>query len=310
VRFRFDIPPENLIISDHTGRSLHDPAASQEEHSSAGLIAQAAQYDRELAAKANEALSLAFGPHMAYLTVVSDWDFDQSTTIEELVDPSRRAAVTEELTSTKTTGEGAGSATGGPTGVASNVDQPPAAAAPAASESSSKDERKVFETSQTTMHRVHRTPMLRRLSVSLFLDESLAERSAEVEALAKSVVGFVQNEKRQDQLASLVAPLGTVNAPAEEKPDEGGGLSPTLTLLLERGVEIAAALFFLLILAKSLRAPKAASERALVPQHPADPDLELLARAQVEELVRTDPDRVSAILSRWAEQESLAESKP
>jgi len=38
----------------------------------------------------------------------------------------------------------------------------------------------------------------------------------------------------------------------------------------------------------------------------ADP--ELLARARVEELVKSDPRRVGEILSRWASEESLARS--
>jgi len=95
--------------------------------------------------------------------------------------------------------------------------------------------------------------------------------------------------------------------------------------VLQRGVEIAAALVFALLLLSSLRGSKrsaaaaapagdgatAGHTTARVPVGgPGEPmvDPETLARAQIEELVRSDPRRVGEILSRWAGEGAAARS--
>ena len=83
--------------------------------------------------------------------------------------------------------------------------------------------------------------------------------------------------------------------------------------LFERGVELLAALAFLFVLFKSLKNGKfkgdaegAESDAGEAPEE--EIDLELLARKRVEELLEKEPERVSALLSRWALGESFYSS--
>ena len=93
----------------------------------------------------------------------------------------------------------------------------------------------------------------------------------------------------------------------QQLPAEDG--DQTMEMLMTRGVEIVAALGFVVVLLLSLKAPKKA------PSNPTtigpdgeeefgldEPDPSLLARAQIEELVKTDPRRVGEILSAWASE--------
>jgi hypothetical protein len=84
-----------------------------------------------------------------------------------------------------------------------------------------------------------------------------------------------------------------------------------MRFLIERGIEIVAAIFFLLVLVTSLRGARkavVAAKAAGTPPPPSEPEPELLARHQIEELVRTDPRRVGEVLSRWADEGSTVRS--
>ena len=153
-----------------------------------------------------------------------------------------------------------------------------------------------------------RTPHLERLSLSLFLDQSLKPRQTEVEAAVKSAVGF--DAQRGDSFAAMTAPFAGVERdpqgqPVPHKATQVDAPSRWLELLLQRAVEIAAAAALVFVVWRVLRAPK--KNLDLDPPRPAGVDeekwTEMLARSRVEELVRTDPARVAAILSRWVADE-------
>ena len=88
-----------------------------------------------------------------------------------------------------------------------------------------------------------------------------------------------------------------------------------MELLLTRGVEIVAALAFVLVLLKSLKGPKSAGAKGgsgarggaggadTEPQVELDPAL--VARAQIDELVKSNPRKVGEILSRWASEDTV-----
>src|SRR6185436_15686621 len=106
--------------------------------------------------------------------------------------------------------------------------------------------------------RLERTnaPKLERLSVSLFLDESQKERLKDLEASVKASVGF---DDKRDGFSSLVTAFASV------KRDDKGQIVPppaaaevsapnrTMEMLLQRGIEIAAAVAFLFLLFKTLK---------------------------------------------------------
>ena len=237
----------------------------------------------------------------------------------------------DEKTETITPSGAAAPESGGAAGTASNiaVEDPAAAAKAAAAQAASippattSDQKKRYETGRTKTRTVHSTPTLKRLSVSLVLDESLNAKRDEIGQLVEAIVGF--EKKREDVLrvsttAIAVPPVDVPGTP--DKPVVSEGMSPTLKLLLQHGIELMAAAVFLFIALKAMKGVKkgtliphasggAASASASVggfgrasPQvgeaDDAEPDPELLARVRVEELVRSDPRRVGEILSRWA----------
>ncbi|MEM7515622.1 MAG: hypothetical protein AAF368_01680, partial [Planctomycetota bacterium] len=152
-----------------------------------------------------------------------------------------------------------------------------------------------------------------------------------LESLQTSVqaaVGFVE---KRDSFSAMVLPFASLPRDEEGKilpPPEveaPAPPSPMVSVLLERGVEIVAALAFVIVLLRSLRggsgtkkqadesvqtpgetstAAAAGSATSAAGEELSEEELERLAVAQVEALVKTDPDRVAEILSRWALEES------
>jgi flagellar biosynthesis/type III secretory pathway M-ring protein FliF/YscJ len=323
VRFRFDVPPENLVISDQTGRALYDPTKGGEtEDTLQTLLEHARQYDQQLELKVNGALTHAFGPDKALVTVTSEWDHEQSTSVSETVEPTKKA-ITERTTSSESTQPAP--IVGGPAGVSSNIDQgfgvetaavPDASVAPGNDFTKTEETEKTYDTSRSRVQTVRSAPLLRRLSVSLTLDESLAGKRDEIEGLVKVAAGF--DASRNDQFSTATTTFVT---PEEAPADEGAGAtgaapssagpSESTRFLVERGIEIVAAIFFLLVLVTTLRGARkavAAATAASTPPPPSEPEPELLARHQIEELVRTDPRRVGEVLSRWADEGSTVRS--
>ena len=320
VRYRFGVPPENVIISDQSGRILYDPTREQEEGPDLQrLLEHSAAYDRDLAAKVNEALTLAFGERKALVTLTSEWDHDQSTIVAETLDPETVTLSTEKRASKSPLAiPGAGGIPGSSSNLASDdgfgtehaaVPQSGVAAAPAAL-SETTDEKTTFDAARSRTQTVRTTPKLERLSVSLVIDTSLAEKREEIVELVKAAVGF--DAQRQD-LIGVSTTAFAVDADAAEpgEVEEAAPAAPnrTLELLLTRGVEIVAALAFVIVLLKSLKGGKraakaAAGGSALAANGLPEPDPALVARAQIEELVRSNPRRVGEILSRWASEET------
>jgi len=99
-------------------------------------------------------------------------------------------------------------------------------------------------------------------------------------------------------------------AETEETPEETeSGVMVLVEKYMQRGVEILVALVFIILLLKSLKGAKTSSKargaaRAQAAAAEAEIDPELLARAQVEDLLRADPERVGEILSAWVRDEA------
>ncbi|MAE28303.1 MAG: hypothetical protein CMJ87_04860 [Planctomycetes bacterium] len=321
VCFRFGVPRENVVLSDQYGNNLRANAA---DSSLAGVIDHQDRYDALLAAKTNDVLTRILGEDRAHVVVNSDWIHEQTSSVEESLDDEHKVVVSEETFSTKTP-QGA-NASGGPAGIGSNLTSEyglnnaatPAAPAPTAvavggpqSDVATTDERrKTTAVGRTTESTVNLAPRLSRLTVTLFLEDSVSAHASELEASVKSCVGF--DEARGDVFSATMLPFATL-----ERDESGAPLTapvtppaetvnPMFELALERGVEIVAALAFIFVLLRSL---KSSSKKSVVPVGSApideqeDLDRELLARAQVEDLLRTDPQRVSDVLSRWAAEE-------
>ncbi|MCC6408121.1 MAG: hypothetical protein IT453_13245 [Planctomycetes bacterium] len=334
VRFRFGVPSDNVIVSDQSGRALYDPARSQGLGGDpASLLDYAHSYDREIAEKVNSQLALAYGTKKALVTVTSEWDHDQRTTVSETLPP--KGTLVSEKSIKSETPAGAVPTNGGPAGTASNVpsetsfgaDGAAIAANPSSTGSSqmstSNETEKSYEVSRSKTQTVHSTPTLKRLSVSLLLDESLAAKKTEIQSIVQAAVGFDSEREDVIQVGTTAFTTETAVAVDTNTPvEESSGPSPMLRMLLERGIEIAAAIVFLFVLFKTLKGvkpgalPVAAGAGAVGGGSSvggdggsggaAEPDPEMLARARIDELVRTDPRRVGEILSRWAGESRAA----
>jgi flagellar M-ring protein FliF len=331
VRNRFGVPAENVVISDQSGRMLYDPEQKNDTLShSRDLFEHAAAYDRALAAKANSQIEAAFGKRKALVTVTSQWNWDQSTTVDEKSDPTTAPLQSELRTSS--TPQPSSDDVGGAAGITSNIaadfgnanaNVPADANKPAAKSdavATTKEERKVFEASHSRVQTVHSTPELERLFVSLVVDDSLGAKKAEIQALVEAAVGL--DKARKDVIGVSTTTFAPEDAADPAK--DGGAAAPSegpskmTKILIERGVEIVCAVAFLGLLAVSLKGKKSAvAATAATPASHAGGgengelavEPELLARAQIEELVRTDPRRVGEILSRWADDRAPAATR-
>ncbi len=146
------------------------------------------------------------------------------------------------------------------------------------------------------------------------IHESLKDRLVDATNLVKGAVLF---EEDRDTFFEAALPLAGVEVdkdgnpvlpeaqPVPEPPNR------MMTLLIERGVEILAAAAFLFVLARSLKKSKAklaprgkgaeSSSRSGGFEIPEEElDLDMLARKHVEQMLEEDPEKVAALLSRWA----------
>lgn len=308
VRYRFNVPPENVVISDQSGKSVWDGSDDSDLGQVASeILEHKASYDAELTRKTNLVLDRIFGDGMAYVVVNSEWTYDTTETVRETIDPKNKAVVSQ-TTNKSSTPSGSNTALGGPIG-ASSPDLTNAQSAGAAQTAETSETKTTTLVGKSTEHVRQNAPLLKRLSVSLFLDDSLKDRKDSLESSVKTSIGFVAD---RDAFSSLVTPFASiardeqgklVPPPAKEPVSER---SPWIELLIQRGIEIAAALAFLFVLFKALKSvpKKAAARGADVAAQANDTQYaEMLAKSQVEELVRSDPDKVGAILSRWAAQD-------
>ena len=330
VRFRFDVPSENVIISDQFGNSVYDGGELAGPGSAMDVQESRTRFEQDLQAKANLILDKVLGEGAAYVVVNSEWSYDQRETVRESYNPDKVVEVSKDTESTKTpVGSGivaakpiGGNEAGGPVGSDANLaGQNPVvdtSAAPAvAGEATTKSERTKTIVGKETEHLLSRMPVLKRISLSLFLDESLKDRETDLMASVQAAVGFVEE---RDDAKAFVAAFASL-----PRDDEGNVVRPEpaplpeepsaiMGLLLKHGIEVIAALGFLFVLMKALKGGTPASsadaaagaagegEEAL-----NEVELERLAIAQVEELVRSEPERVAEILSAWALEDVEAE---
>jgi flagellar M-ring protein FliF len=317
VRYRFNVPQENVMIADQSGRSLFDGASSSDITSSE-LLDNARRHDEDLAIRTNQLLDRVFGVGMAYVAVNSEWSYAQTESVKETVDPKK--VVLSETTNKSSTPVDNGSDAGGIAGTGSNLAAEfgsSNAAVPAVKSAGSSDamatsneSQKSYAVGRETRLDRNNAPKLSRMSVSLFLDESRKDRLKDLESSVKASIGF--DDKRGDTFSSMVTAFASLKRDERGQPvppaapPEVAAPNRMTEMLIQRGIEIAAAVAFLFLLFKTLKgASKAAAETAAkAAEAKLDPQaMQLLAKTEIEELVKTDPALVSSILSRWAADE-------
>ncbi len=317
ARFRFNVPSQNVLVTDQDGRSLSEEGGATGEAALAQeMFDQGRRADAELARKANDALRRVFGPDLAHVVVTSSWTQEEVESVKETVDPKNKAVVSETNSKTSSPSSISGGSSGF-AGTASNLVDGGGSGAggevAVANSTTSESTKSTIVGRGSELRRSH-APRLERLSLSLFLDDSLKPNLADVESAVKSAVGF--DATRGDSFAAMTAPFASVTRDADGKlvpPVETVVEAPSrmTELLLRRGVEIAVAGALLFLLFKALRGGKRTA--AEIEQRPENVDedrwIEMLARTRVEDLAKTDPEKLGAILSRWAAEEETPRDK-
>jgi flagellar M-ring protein FliF len=314
------IEEEHLIVSDQEGHCLFDGSAENEDRLATGyqeLLTFQQDHDTRVAEDVNSFLAETLGPGKARVTVSSTWGFDRSLTLTNTAGKGEPVSESKIKTSTPV----AESSVGGPAGFSSNMPDLGGASTADTAESSTppppattEETTTQYAPSSTHEQRVSQAPILEHLSVALIVDSSIeAAQFESLQTLVKAAVHY--DAVRLDTFEAKQVPfliLETADDPEGSGEGGGGGMSPTMEMLLRRGVEIVTALVFIVLLLKSLKGAK--SSRSTGPRGSGSRDIgevggeeeidpDLLARVQVEELLRADPDRVGEILSEWAREE-------
>ncbi len=318
VQTSFSTDPANITIVDQHGVTLFD---GKRDESLNEILEFERAFDREQTYRVQAMLDDAYGEGLAQATVRGAWTYERTESIDESLDP-KKAVVSETISESSTPGL---VAAGGPAGVQENltIAQNPGSGANDPATRNDTERQYTYGTRMT--HRVQSQPALSSLSVSLVLDASLEDQLGNVEGLVKAAVGF--NTERGDQFAGHVTALPGIERDEEGNPIPPKALEPLekpnpwISLGLQHGVEILAALVFFIVLLRSLKGgdkalkqvtieparkggkggnSKAGSGGDAEPEEPVELDPEVLARMQIEELIESDPERVSALLSRWA----------
>ena len=312
---------EHLQVTDHDGKTIFSGAESNEE----GFRNQDARelealFDQRLADRASEALELMLGPDKAHVVVTSEWNYEQTTS--ETESSTGKGVLLEEMTNSTErpiAGAGPGGGAGGIAGISSNVaisdgtTNGPTATGTTQLETTSESTKK-FAPLIKTEKRVSVIPKIKRLSVALFVDDEMvpADGMAEIEDVVRVAVGFDSTRDTFKSARQSFFVPETPEAPATEE-EPASPPNPMIENLMRRGVEIVSALVFVFILLKSLKTSTKSASAGESGGANADDggeiDHELLARANVDELLKSDPDRVGEILSSWARGEDLVESK-
>ena len=319
---------DEYSIYDQDGRTIHGGSDDGGVFDDRVLELQR-EYNQSEELRVNSYLARIYGPGKALVSIASEFDTTQSTLVSrEAGDPvtiSSKDYSTETPAGTSSSPYG-----GGVAGTSANVIDPnafgvesaavatgPQGPSPGTATSSETEE--TFFVPTTSRTEVSNQPVLKRLAVALAIDESLAAERAELDDLVKGLVGYTSDGVRKDTFTSKVAPFVTSPEPAEgegapEQTPASGGFD--LNMILERGVEILTALAFIVLLLKGLKGAKGAAAggplggdgEPLPAGATADAEIdpEVLARAQVENLVSNNPERVAQILSNWVIEDRSA----
>jgi flagellar biosynthesis/type III secretory pathway M-ring protein FliF/YscJ len=246
--------------------------APEEPGALADVLAHQAEHDRWLAREANEFLEEVLGPGRARVGLRSSWDFARHTERNER--PGKRVALREARTLEPNASKHGGAV----------------------------QEETDFIAARTSEERVDSSPRLARLSIALFLDPR-APDTPELRAALRAVLGY--DASRGDEFECVVLPLpSSTVARAAGESAQSGALAPLGAWILPFACGLALALAW--------RGRHSARPRPLDPPEPprtAAPRTEPHPRERVEQRLRAEPEKIGAVLSRWAREEPL-EARP
>lgn len=193
---------ENVSVNANgrrLSREVMDSSDRQFAQSSLQLSAQT-EFEETLRRRVQELLDHSQGAGKTHITVSAELNFDSKSEKTHTVDPDKIAARREEIhDSTKTNGDS--SSAGGVTGVTANT---PGEAKGGGSgdftKNSDKTTNAINDVSFTDRLMEKRGFEVKRLSIALFVDQSLKTRLPDIEKTVKTAVGF--DDSRNDQFSA------------------------------------------------------------------------------------------------------------
>ena len=310
IRNGTNADPSRITIVDQHSNSIYDGSTSDGRDTLRGLADKEGSIGTR---RAQAHLDQLFGPGLATATVTAAFEHVQEESISEQLEPAKKPR--SERSRTTETSEFRRNV-GGPLGVSRNI------------QGSTNNQALGAEALPSTSSVSEAEAAAATSCVVAVIAAALAVAVAQV----KNIVGF--DESRGDSMAESVvrfphldrADDGVVTMPVEAPAPEP--TSPLVFKALEHGLEIIVGLAFLFMLGKSLKSARTPGEGAAGDLAAAtggdnplgrglgngdsseeEVDLDALARAHIEELLQSEPERVSALLSRWAlSEERFAET--
>ncbi|MBI3818429.1 MAG: hypothetical protein HY286_07050 [Planctomycetes bacterium] len=237
--------PENVSVMANGKKLTRDIAEGNDRQFAMAnnqLMAQV-ELEETLRRRAQDALDHAQGVSKTYITINADLNFDSKSEKIYTVDPDKVVVKKEESQdSIKSNGDGGGSG-GGVTGVSAN--------SPAENKSASSADTLHNSDKKSTTERAFsytdrmlekRGFEVKRLSIALFVDQTLKSRLSELEKTVKAAVGF--DDQRGDQFSATAesdfakapdvaappAPVSSSNIP--ELISTGGRIGALVGLIL------------------------------------------------------------------------------
>jgi len=164
------LTPDNVAVLDMRGNLLNRPkrAGATDDETSSSALEYRHKVEQDLAAKINSTLEPLVGAGRFRTAVSADCDITSGEQSEETFDPTRSVMVSSQ----KTEDTSSTSRPAGVPGTASNLPEPPARPANGGL-TSRKTESINYETSRTVKRTVLPQGAIRRLSVSVLLDQEV-----------------------------------------------------------------------------------------------------------------------------------------
>lgn len=311
------LPPQFVTVVDAKTKSRYTPDGEGHDLGGSDFLDQQRKRGRDLTERAQAWLDRLYDGR-AIVTVTVDLD-PTYTSSEEKIQPTKKAVLTEDTTSSKT-----------PIGTSIAGGDPSVSAAASASgggsEQSSKTEKRTYEPFSGVRRTGMLSPDIRRMTVALVLDESIdAGKHKDIEQAIKQTVGFLETRPSslKDEFTTLVETFPEIS---EEEFAAAAGSSEMLAMVREFGPlagQVLGVALVLLFLRRLLRAPpsrpasagdgvSSVEAKSAKAEKDLEEELASLApderrrrmRIEIERSIADDPAAMSRMLEGW-----LAEQK-
>ena len=310
------LKPENVTITDGTGRMLWPSGENGADGGTAlaSKTAAEARYASQKESQLNALLARTVGPGKAQVKVTADLDVDQVTEKQleygEKGVPLEKTVDNEEL-------ESEGASAGGAAGTRGNVPSYAAAGGGGGESNYDKESGKTIYGVDKTVRDIVRAPgAVNRQAVSVMIDPSLAPQERQIQEAIETAAG-VQQGRDTITVTELPFAKPAVEPKGSPIPADAAGYAKYAALGL-------ASLLFLLFVTRALRRREADAlmDEPLWLRHIEQPkpisaleapEPEVLLptvrhevdtrRATVEELIRSEPQKVASQVRAWVTED-------